>query len=566
MYGTPEHPQDFVALPYANPDAPKGGRIVFGENDTFDSLHPYILKGKSAWGVRAHVFETLMGRNWDEPFALYGLLAESIETPEDRSWVEFRLREEAAFSDGSPVTVEDVLWSWETLAENGLPGYQRSWSKVSRAQAVDGRTIRLEFSTPDRELPLIFGLRPVLKKADWDGIDFAASGLRVPVGSGPYVVGDFEPGRFIEFTRNPDYWGRDLAFNAGRHNLDVIRYEYFTDAATLHQAFTAGVLSTKREFNPAKWVQDYRFPAVENGDVIKSEIPHQRPSGMYGLVFNTRREIFRDWRVRDALIHAFNFEFVNQTLNGSSLPRITSYFSNSELGMKPGAAIGEVLDLLAPYRADLLPGAIDGYTLPVARSARNRGGLRHARTQLEAAGWRVSDGVLRNANGEPFRFTIMLGLAGAEGIANIFAQSLERLGIVVETEVVDAAQSTARKSTYDYDMLFNTWGLSLSPGNEQWKYWGSDGVTQEGSRNYMGVASPAVDAMITGMLEATSRESFTAHVRALDRILMSGRYVIPLWYQPVSMLAHRKELRYPDRLPVYGDWSGFLPDVWWFEE
>lgn len=566
MYGEPELPQDFVALPYANPDAPQGGRIVFGENNTFDSLHPYILKGKSAWGVRAHVFESLMGRNWDEAFALYGLLAESIETPEDRSWVEFTLRAEARFSDGSPVTVEDVLWSWETLAEFGLPGYRRSWNKVSSASKVGPRTLRLEFSVPDRELPLIYGLRPVLKKADWDGVDFAASGLRVPVASGPYVVGKVEAGRYVEFERNPDYWGNALGLNKGRHNLDVIRYEYFTDAATLHQAFTAGLLSAKREFNAAKWAQDYNFPAVQSGDVIKSEIPHQRPSGMYGLVFNTRKEIFADWRVRDALIHAFNFEFVNSRLNGGALPRISSYFSNSGLGMEAGAAKGEVLELLNAHSAELLPGAVEGYALPTATDERNRKGLRHARAQLKEAGWEVQDGTLVNSEGAPFRFSVMIGLAGAEGVVNIFADALKRLGIEVSLDVVDAAQQSERKTAYDYDMMFNRWGLSLSPGNEQWKYWGSDGVSEPGTRNYMGMNSAAADAMITGMLEARSRESFVAHVRALDRVLISGRYVIPLWYQPKSMLAHRKELRYPEKLPVYGDWTGFLPDVWWHAE
>jgi len=334
----------------------------------------------------------------------------------------------------------------------------------------------------------------------------------------------------------------------------------------LHQAFTAGIISTKREFNPSKWANDYNFPAVERGDVIKSEVPHKRPTGMYGLVFNTRRDIFKDWRVRDALMHAFNFEFVNQTLNGGTLPRIQSYFSNSELGMSAEAARGEVLALLEPYRDALLPAAIDGYAVPIAKGKRNRSGLRHAKAQLEAAGWRVTQGELRNAQGEVFEFSIMLGLAGSEGVANIFAAALERLGIKVSTEVVDAAQSTARKRSYDYDMMFNTWALSLSPGNEQWKYWGSDGVTEEGSRNYMGVSSQAVDDLITGMLVATTQESFVAHIKALDRVLMSGRYVIPLWYQPVSMLAHRKELKFPDRLPVYGDWSGFLPDVWWYAD
>ncbi len=270
MYGEPALPPDFVSLPYANPDAPKGGAITFGETGGFDSLNPYILKGRAPWGVQTHVFETLMGRNWDEPFSLYGLLAESIEVGPDREWVEFTLRPEARFSDGSPVTVEDVIWSMETLNEKGLPRYSTAWAKVARIAQTGERSVRFEFDSADTELPLIIGLRPILKKADWDGIDFAESSLRVPVGSGPYVVSGFEPGRFVRFERDADYWGRDLPYNRGLHNFDEIRYEYFTDAGVLFQAFTAGTLSAYRELNPQRWAKDYTFPAVVSGEVVKS--------------------------------------------------------------------------------------------------------------------------------------------------------------------------------------------------------------------------------------------------------------------------------------------------------
>jgi len=318
MYGDPALPPDFVSLPYADPDAHKGGTIVFGELGGFDSLNPYILKGQAPAAIQTHVFETLMARNWDEPFGLYGLLAETIDTGPNREWVEFTLRPEARFSDGSPVTVEDVIWSMQTLSEKGLPRYRNAWQKVAGVEQTGVRSVRFAFSEPDAELPLIIGLRPILKKADWDGVDFAASSLRVPVGSGPYTIGAFEPGRTITFVRDPDYWGRELPINRGVNNFDTVRYEYFVDAGVLFQAFTGGALSVYRELNPNRWKSEYDFPAVTSGKVVKAEIPHGRPSGMEGFVFNTRRPIFADWRVRDALVHAFNYEFVNQTLNAGA--------------------------------------------------------------------------------------------------------------------------------------------------------------------------------------------------------------------------------------------------------
>ncbi|NNU80726.1 ABC transporter substrate-binding protein [Halovulum dunhuangense] len=567
MYGDPALPPDFVSLPHANPDAPKGGRIVFGERGGFDSLNPYILKGRAPWGVQTHVFETLMGRSWDEPFTLYGLLAESIETGPDREWVEFHLRPEAAFSDGTPLTVDDVIWSFETLAEHGLPRYRNAWDKVARWEKVGARGIRFHFTERDNELPLILGLRPVLNPRDWEGRDFAESGLEVPIGTGPYTIGAFEPGRYIEFQRNPDYWGRDLPFNRGMHNLDTIRYEYFADGDVIFEAFRAGTVSTQRETNPARWATEYDFPAVRDGRIVKSEIPHGRPSGMEGFVFNTRKPIFADWRVREALIAAFNFDFVNQTVNGGAWPRRTSYFSNSILAMDPGPAEGEVRALLEPFADQLLPGTLEGYSLPESNGdQRNRAGLRQATALLEEAGWTIRDGVLKDAAGQPFAFTITVTSSEHESIANLYADALKRLGIEARIQLLDSAQYNERRNTYDYDMIINAWGLSLSPGNEQYLYWGADGVETPGTRNYMGMNSPAAEAMIDAMLTAGDQESFVAAVKALDRILMAGRYVVPFWFADASLLAHDARLKYPERTPVYGDWIGFLPEVWWYEE
>ena len=567
MYGEPALAPDFVSLPHANPAAPKGGRIVFGEVGGFDSLNPYILKGRAPAAVQSHVFETLMGRNWDEPFTLYGLLAESVAVGEARDWVEFTLRPEAAFADGSPVTVEDVIWSMETLAEKGSPRYANAWSKVTGVERTGDRSVRFALEGGDAELPLIIGLRPILKKADWEGVDFAQSSLRVPVGSGPYRIGAFEPGRFVEFQRNEDYWGRDLPFNRGQHNFNVIRYEYFIDAGVLFQAFTAGELSVFRETSPQRWANDYTFPAVTSGEVVKAEIPHGRPTGMEGFVFNTRRPLFRDWRVRDALIHAFNFEFVNDALNGGAFPRRASYFANSPLGMGDGPAEGRVRALLEPFAAELSPGALDGYALPVSDgSPRNRANMRQAVALLAEAGWTSQDGVLRNAAGEPFAFTILLSGGQGEATANIYVDALRQLGIEARVAIVDPAQFNERRSGYDFDMIIGAWAMSLSPGNEQTLYWGSDGVAAPGTRNYPGVDSPAAEAMIAAMLGTRDEAEFVAAVQALDRVLTTGRYVIPFAYPDVSRIAYKAELRYPEALPVYGDWTGWLPEVWWRED
>ena len=566
MYGEPALPPDFVSLPYANPDAPQGGTIVFGELGGFDSLNPYILRGRAPAGLQVHVFETLMGRNWDEPFALYGLLAESIETGPDREWVEFTLRPEARFSDGSPVTVEDVIWSMEILAEKGLPRYANAWAKVASSEQTGERSVRFTFSEADAELPLIIGLRPILKKADWEGQAFDASSLRVPIGSGPYVVGAFEPGRYVNLDRDPDYWGRDLPYNRGLNNFDRIRFDYFLDAGVLFQAFMAGELSVYRELNPARWASDYTFPAVTSGAVVKAEIPHGRPSGMEGFVFNTRKPIFADWRVRDALLHAFNFEFINQTLNGGTLPRRASYFANSALGMGEGPAEGRVRALLEPFAEELTPDALEAYALPVSDgSPRNRANMRRAAALLEEAGWTMQGDTLRDASGQPFTFTILLQQGQNEAVTNIFADALRQLGITAHVQLVDAAQYTARRSDYDFDMIINPWSMSLSPGNEQTLYWGAAGVETPGTRNYMGLASPAAEAMIATMLTTRDADEFTAAVQALDRVLTTGRYVIPFWFSDLSYIAHRADLRYPDTLPVYGDWIGWMPEVWWHE-
>lgn len=573
MYGAPALPPDFVSLPYANPDAPKGGRVVTGNVGSFDSLNPFTLKGSSPWQLRHLTHESLMGRSWDEPFTLYGLLAESIETGPDRKWVEFTLRPEARFSDGSPVTAEDVIWSYETLGTKGHPRYRGFWDQVARIEQTGPRRVRLTFTTADRELALIAGLRPILQKAQWDGRDFADAALRdIPIGSAPYVVADYEVGRHVTLHRNPDYWGRELPLRRGTSNFDEIRIEFYGDNTVLKEAFKAQALSWIREFNADRWETQYDFPAVQSGQIVKSEIPHSKPSGMTGFAMNTRRAPLDDWRVRDALIHAFNFEYINDTLTGGRQPRITSYFSNSDLAMQPGPATGAVRDLLAPFAETLPPGTLDGYSLPAADgSARNRRNLRRAVALLAQAGWTVQDGVLKNAQGQPLELTVLLQqdalIQQASAIMDIYARALERLGIRLNVQSIDKAQYAERERNFDFDLTFMRRSLSLSPGNEQRFYWGSAAADQPGSRNLMGIRSPAADAMIDAMLTAQSRDGFVAATRALDRVLTAGRYVIPIHQYAVGRIAHISELQYPkDNLPIYGDGIGFLPEVWWYED
>ena len=543
--------------------------MVFGESGGFDSLNPFILPGTAPWPQSSLTVESLMGRNYDEPFTLYGLLAESVETNAARDFVEFTLREGARFSDGSPVTIEDVKWSFETLGTDGHPRYHGAWANIDTMERTGPRSVRFTFKQEDRELPLILGLRPILQKAQFEQRDFARSSLDPVIGSGPYVVGDFEPGRHVVFEKNPDWWGADLPFNRGQHNLDELRYEYFADGNVIFEAFTAGNLDTYRESSPVRWDRSYDFPAVRDGDVVKSEIAHQRPSGITGFVFNTRRDRFADWRVREALLLAFNFEFINKIVNDGAEPRITSYFSNSELAMRDGPAEGRVRALLDPFADTLKPGALDGYTLPASDGGEgNRANLRRATRLLEEAGWRVEDGVLRDADGRAFRFEILLsqGARDTQAVANAYVEALRRLGIEARVNVIDSAQLRERTNNFDFDMTRYTRSLSLSPGNEQRQYWGSDAADQPGSRNWMGVESPAIDAMIDRMLTTDSHDEFVAATRALDRVLTTGRYVIPFWYSDISRIAHRSRLHYPERLPVYGDWIGFQPEVWWSEE
>ncbi|MEM9146568.1 MAG: extracellular solute-binding protein [Pseudomonadota bacterium] len=560
MHGAPALAPTFTALPYTNPDAPKGGRVVWGETGGFDSLNPFILKGRAPWEIRAYTAETLLARNWDEPFTLYGLLAESVETPEDRSWVAFTLRPEARFSDGSPVTVADVVWSFETLGREGHPRYRSAWDAVASIEQTGPRSLRIAFSEPNRELPMIMGLRPVLQRKQFEGRAFAEPRLEPIIGSGPYTVFAWEPGRQITLRRDPDWWGRDLPINRGLYNFAEQRTEYFRNGDALWSAVRTGAVSIFPDRDPVRWAEGYDFPSARDGRLVRHAIAHRRPTGMEGLVFNTRRPLFVDRRVREALALAFDWTWINQRLYGGAYARIESYFANSSLGWQ-NAAHGTEATLLAPYAADLPPNTLShGWRPSPGDGARNRRALRAAGRLLDAAGWPIVDG-RRVRDGIPLAFEVLVASDEHATLASLWGDALARMGVEARVRRVDAAQYEARRRDYDYDMTVNRWWLSLSPGTEQWLYFGADGREQPGTRNYMGVAAPAVEAMIRALLAATERPGFEAAVRALDRVLSAGVYVIPFGHIPEDRVAALASMKRPSRSALYG----FRPETWWAE-
>ena len=560
MHDEPALPPGFAHLPYADPAAAAGGEMTLGLQGAFDSLNPLALGGEPVWAMRHLVFESLMARNWDEPFTLYGLLAEAVATPEDRSFVAFKLREEARFSDGSPVTIDDVIWSMETLREKGRPNHRYYYGQIARIEKIGPRSVKFHFKKPDRELPLLIGLMPVISKADWAEVDFQKNGFRIPLGSGPYKVGRVDPGRSIRFERDPNYWGATLGVNAGRYRIGRLNHLYFRDSGAIWEAFKAGDLDLFVENDPMRWRDGYGFPAARDGAVLRREVPIRKPSGMEGFVFNTRRPLFEDRRVREAIALAFDYGWVNQTYFAGKMRRIDSYFSGSPLGFD-GAAAGAERALLAPFAADLPAGTLERGWRPqrFKDAAGRRAALRKAKALLEQAGWRVRDMALRNAAGRPFVFEILIDKRRHERVARSFAEDLEWLGIKAVVRLVDSAQRAQRAREYDYDMLVYRWSFSLSPGQEQRYYFGATGREEPGTRNYMGVADPAVDAMIDALLAAKSRSDFESAVRAYDRALSSGIYVIPWGWRAEDWIAHDAGLRIPERTPV----SGFLREVLW---
>jgi peptide/nickel transport system substrate-binding protein len=563
MHGAPKHGPDFTHFPYVNPNAPHGGRVVLGQLGSFDSLNPFIIKGSSAGKLREYVYESLLARSGDEPFTLYGLIAESIELPPDRAYVTFHLRKEARFADGMPITPEDVLFSHAVLKEKGQPYHRSHYSKVAKAEKVGERSVRITFkATGDREVPLLLGLMPILPSHKLNIDSFERTTLEPPLGSGPYVVAQVDPGRSVVYRRNPDWWARDLPVSRGRFNFDEIRIEYFRDESSMFEAFKAGEIDFRTEEDPVRWVDGYRFTAVTDGRVIKRELEVQEPYGMKALALNTRRPPFDDQRVRRAFILMFDAEWLNRNLFNGLYKRCQSYFERSYLSSHGRPADAYELDLLIPFRALVRPEVLDGtFRLPVAdRSGGNRANLQAAFKLLTEAGYKLKGGRLVK-NGVPLKVEFLSQTRWQERLALSYASTLARLGIKLTIRTVDAAQYEARRRTFDFDILQWTWPASLSPGNEQINRWSSGLADVEGSLNLVGAKNPAADAMIDALLRAEREDHFIAAVRAFDRVLMSGDYAIPLFYLPKAWVAYRSHLKHPSTPPL----SGLDIDTWWSE-
>ena len=565
MHGNPALAEGFSAFRYVNPDAPKGGRFVRGVLGTFDSLNPFIVKGLAPPELRGHVFESLMARGYDEPFTLYGLLARSVETDDERTYVTFDLDPRAAFADGAPVTAADVIFSWQLLRDHGRPNFRTYYVKVARATALTERTVRFDLAADgDRELPLILGLMPILPRHAIDPAHFEDTTLAPPLASGPYVVAEVDAGRSFTLRRNPRYWGRDLAVNRGFWNFDVVRFDFYRDANSHFEAFKKGLYDVRDETDPGRWETAYDFPAVHDGKVIREELRYGLPKPMTALVFNTRRPVFADIRVREAITSLFDFEWLNKNFFYGRYSRTASYFEGSELAARGRPAGPGERALLAPFPGAVRPDILDGtYTPPSSDgSGRDREALGRALALMRAAGYELAGTALKSrATGQPFGFEIMVTTKDQERLALAFAQNLGRAGIAARIRMVDAVQYDQRRIGFDFDMIQNRWDESLSPGNEQAFYWGTAAADEPGSRNYMGMRSPAADAMIAAMLKARGRGEFVDAVRALDRVLMSGIYVVPLFHLPAQWIARWAPVRHPDAISL----SGYLPETWWHQ-
>jgi microcin C transport system substrate-binding protein len=562
MYGDLKYGPEFRHFQYVNPEAPKGGDIKLAAIGTFDTLNPFVLKGVPAAGLGGTV-DTLTVASEDEPFAQYGLVAESIEMPADRSWVAFTLRPQARFHDGSPITVEDVIWTFEALKTKGHPFYRSYYAQVAKAEKAGERKVRFGFAPGDnRELPLIVGQLPVLSRAYWSKRDFEKTTLEPPLGNGAYRVESVEPGRSITYRRVKDYWAARLPVNLGRENFDSIRFDYYRDLTVAIEAFKGGEYDFRQENVAKNWATAYASPAVAHGLIKKEEIPNEVPTGMQAFVYNTRRPIFQDARVRRALAYAFDFEWTNKNLFYGAYTRTKSFFSNSELASSglPGT---EELKLLEPFRGkvqdevftrEYQPPATDG-------SGNIRDGVREALRLLGEAGWTIKGQKLVNARGEPMQFEVLISDPTWERIALPFVKNLERLGVAARVRTVDAAQYEKRQDDFDFDMTVFVWSQSLSPGNEQRDFWGSEAAGTKGTRNLAGIKDPAVDRLIDLVITAPDRAGLVARTRALDRVLLWGHYVIPHWHIRAYRVVYWDKFSRPAVSPKYA--LGF--DTWWVD-
>ncbi len=563
MHGTPKYSSNFTHLDYVNPDAPKGGSVKFGSYGSFDNLNRVAFKGSKAAGL-GYVNDTLMRRVWDEAFSLYGLIAEKVELPADRSSITFYLNPNATFHDGSSITQNDVLFSLETFQTKGTPNQKKTYGKVVRTELIGNNGIKMIFeNNEDKELPLIIaGFLPIIPKKFYENLDVTKTFLDIPLGSGPYKVDSLDPGRQIKYKRVEDYWAKDLAVNKGLYNFDTIIYDYYKDSNVLVEAFKVGEYDFRREYNVKRWLSEYNFKAVQNGKVILTEMNNDRPVGMNGLVMNTRRNLFNNRNVRLALSYAYDHEWINKTIYQNAYVRTDSYFDNSPLASS-GLPSKEELELLNVWK-DEIPTEVftETFTPPITDGSGNdRKNLLKAKEILEKEGWFIENGKLFK-DGEEFRFEFLIVSPSDEKIALAYQSNLKKLGITMDVRTVDSSQYQERLLSYDFDMIKRYWGVSLSPGNEQQFYWGSEVGQKDGSRNYPGINSVAVDALIEKLISATNREELTTAIHALDRVLLWGHYVVPLYHSNKDRIAYWDFFEYPDKIPLYG----IVIESWWINK
>ncbi len=571
MHGQPALPADFKSFPYVNPNVKKGGKIAYGVVGTFDSLNPFILKSMrtTARGMLDPeygnlIYDSLMQRSRDEAFSLYPLLAETVEWDDDRTFIQFNLNPKAKWADGQPVTPEDVIFTFELFRDKGRVPFSTRMAKVAKLERVGDRSVRFTFNDEaDREFPLLIAMTPILPKHATDMATFDQTSLKFPLGSGPYQVAEVKPGERIVYKRNPDYWAKDLPTKVGFDNYDQISVEYFLEDNSLFEAFKKGEVDVYPEGSPTKWTRSYNFPAVQSGTVIKDEFTPKTPSGMFGFVFNTRRPIFADAKLRQGLAMAFDFEWVNKNLFDNAYTRTQSFWQNSNLSYLDTPADDRELSLLGDIRNRINPKVLDGsYRLPVTdATGRDRNVLREAVTLLREAGYSIKDGKMLDAKGTPLSFEIMTQNKGQETLALAYQRFLVALGISVSVRTVDDSQYQSRSQSFDYDVIVKSFPSSLSPGIEQVGRWTSAARERQGSDNFAGVADKDVDTLINNILQARTIEDFTAAVRAHDRMLVSNFYLVPLYHISAQWVARHKHIGRPDTVPLYG----YQLPAWWDE-
>lgn len=567
VFGELKYAPDFKHYDYVNPEAPKGGRIVTmgtsGAN-TFDSFNAYILKGDAAQGLE-YVFDSLMARADDEPDAMYGLIAETADVAADGLSVTFKLRPEAKFADGTKVTAEDVAFSFTTLKEKGRPEFTLSLRDVVSAEAIDNATVRYTFKGDlIRDLPLVVAALPVFSKAYYANEKFEETTLKPPLGSGPYAIKDFRPGTYVAYKRREDYWAKDLPPNRGRFNFDEIRYDYYRDRNVELEAIKSGQLDLREEFTSVNWATGYDIDAVKQGRLLKDTLPDERPSGAQGYFLNTRRDKFKDVRVREALDLAFDFEWSNKKLFYGLYKRTASFFENSDMKAE-GMPSPDELALLTPFKDKLSSAVFDApYVPPVSdASGNNRDNLKKARELLVAAGWTPgADRFLRNAKGETLDIEFLMFEPMFERITGPYVENLKRIGINASIRMVDPAQYERRMKSFDFDASTQRYSLRLTPGIELRSFWGSDAAKIDGSFNLAGISDTAIDALVDKVMAAKSRAELVTATRAIDRVLRAGHYWVPHWYKASHTIAYWNKFSRPAKKPNYD--PGIL-DTWWYD-